>query len=257
MNPPLDLHLDPWLESMEQAVQTGSAFSNSFPITDPATCNAIGQRYYGPVVLITDALCYSATDIFVAGFRDHGIGTILGVDENTGAGGANVWTHRLLAKLAGEGGSPARTGYAALPRMANISVAIRRMLRVGRQSGTILEDFGITPDVRHRMTRDDILHKNRDLLAAAGKLLASKADRVFGLSATTDAAGGGPTTLRFKTRGLDRIDIYQGRRPLESIDLQEPDGTVELGSTGLAPSPVELVGYKGTERVAHRLVEIR
>jgi C-terminal processing protease CtpA/Prc len=153
---------------MEQAVQTGSAFSNSFPITDPESCNTIGQRYYGPVVLITDGLCYSATDMFVAGFQDHELGTILGVDENTGAGGANVWTHRLLAGLMGDAPASVRSTYAGLPRRANMSVAIRRMLRVGKQSGTILEDFGIQPAVRHRMTRDDILHGNRDLLAAAG-----------------------------------------------------------------------------------------
>jgi Peptidase family S41 len=59
----------------------------------------LGQRYYGPVVLITNARCYSATDTFTAGFADHRIGTILGVGPNTGAGGANVWTHGLLKAL--------------------------------------------------------------------------------------------------------------------------------------------------------------
>ena len=50
------------------------------PITDPAACNFIGQRYYGPVVLVTNALCYSATDIFTARwasgrpFRSSGTG---------------------------------------------------------------------------------------------------------------------------------------------------------------------------------------
>ena len=39
--------------------------------------NLVGQRYFGPVVLITDARCYSATDIFAAGFADHEIGPIL------------------------------------------------------------------------------------------------------------------------------------------------------------------------------------
>ncbi|MFF3930493.1 S41 family peptidase [Streptomyces hirsutus] len=51
------------------------------------------------MVLITNARCYSATDIFAAGFQDHRIGPVLGTDENTGAGGANVWTHALLSDL--------------------------------------------------------------------------------------------------------------------------------------------------------------
>ena len=41
-------------------------------------CNGIGQVYYGPVVLITDALSYSATDIFAAGFQDNEVGLVLG-----------------------------------------------------------------------------------------------------------------------------------------------------------------------------------
>jgi hypothetical protein len=94
-----DLDLPPWLPSMQRAMETGSAFSASFPITSPEACNAIGQCYFGPVVLITSARCYSTTDIFSAGFQDHGIGKILGVDGHTGAGGANVWEHPLLGRL--------------------------------------------------------------------------------------------------------------------------------------------------------------
>ena len=55
-------------------------------------CNGIGQVYYGPVVLITDALSYSATDIFAAGFQDNEVGLVLGTSGNTGAGGANFWS---------------------------------------------------------------------------------------------------------------------------------------------------------------------
>ena len=46
-------------------------------------CNLFGQRYYGPVALIIDALCYSTTDIFAAGFQDHEIGPVIGT--TTGA----------------------------------------------------------------------------------------------------------------------------------------------------------------------------
>ena len=66
--------LSAWRPSIARAVETGAAFSCSFPITDPSRCNVIGQRYSGPVVLITNARCYSTTDIFAAGFQDHEIG---------------------------------------------------------------------------------------------------------------------------------------------------------------------------------------
>ena len=71
---------------MQLALQTGSTFSAGFPISPPEDCNAIGQKYFGPVVLVTDALCYSTTDIFAAGFQDHQIGPVLGVDGNTTTG---------------------------------------------------------------------------------------------------------------------------------------------------------------------------
>ena len=51
------------------------------------------------MVLIVDGLCYSAADMFAAGFIDHDLGRVIGVHENTGAGGANVWSHRNLSRL--------------------------------------------------------------------------------------------------------------------------------------------------------------
>ena len=39
---------------MDQAVQTGSIYSSAFPITPEDGANAIGQRYFGPVGLVTD-----------------------------------------------------------------------------------------------------------------------------------------------------------------------------------------------------------
>jgi hypothetical protein len=91
--------LEVWSDSIAQAVETGSPFSDGFPIlpNELENCKRLGQQYHGPVVLIIDGLCYSTTDIFAAGWQDHEIGTILGTDGNTGAGGANVWTHLQLS----------------------------------------------------------------------------------------------------------------------------------------------------------------
>ncbi|WP_406723612.1 S41 family peptidase [Streptomyces sp. GD-15H] len=163
-----DINLGAWVPSMEQAVEIGAAFSSAFPLTPEDKANAIGQQYFGPVVLITNARCYSATDIFAAGFQDHQIGPVLGTDENTGAGGANVWTHQLLSSLLqGDKATP----YVPLPKGAGMRVSIRRTLRVGPQSGTPVEDLGVIPDERHQMTRRDLLEDNADLFDRAGQLL--------------------------------------------------------------------------------------
>ncbi len=158
--------LAPWRPSLERAVETGATFSAAFPITPPERCNDIGRRYPGAVVLITDARCYSTTDMFAAGFQDHGIGKILGVDDNTGAGGANVWTLDLLRQLV-QGPPTLRP----LPKGGNMRIAIRRTLRVGPQAGTEIEDLGVTPDATHPLTRRDLESSDADLMEAAARLL--------------------------------------------------------------------------------------
>jgi len=214
---PSGIDLGPWFESLDLAVETGAEFSASKPITPVTGANDIGQTYFGPVVLITDARVYSATDIFTAGFADHAIGTILGVDDNTGAGGANVWTHGLLATLLNEPPPPDETSpYVALPNGANLRVAIRRTLRVGALAGTPVEDLGVTPDETHKMTRADLLEGNVDLLNKAGALLAAMPIRRLDLNTSFS---GTTLTVAIDVQGIDRVDIYLEDRPISSEDL--------------------------------------
>jgi hypothetical protein len=68
-NTPLTLELstrrglEAWRESIAQAVETGSPFSDGFPITpeEPENCRRLGQQYHGPVVLLINGLCYSTS----------------------------------------------------------------------------------------------------------------------------------------------------------------------------------------------------
>lgn len=156
-----------WARSIDLAVVTGAVYSQGFPIEDPQVINAIGRRYHGKVVLITDGRCYSTTDIFAAGFQDNKLGIILGVDDNTGAGGANVFGHDLLRTVLPGPDSP----FEALPRGCDMRVAIRMTTRVGENAGLPLEDLGVEPDEIHRLTRDDVTAGNPDLIAAAIALI--------------------------------------------------------------------------------------
>lgn len=154
----------PWIASIAAAVETGEAYSQAFPLSAPGEIAAGLRRYPGPAVLITDALCYSAADIFAAGWQDNGLGPILGTAAHTGAGGANVWTHGLLRLWL-----PELLGR--LPGGADFRVALRRATRVGRRIGVPLEDLGVEADSVHPLTKRDITGENRDLLAAAAGLL--------------------------------------------------------------------------------------
>jgi hypothetical protein len=232
--------LSPWVRSMAQSVATGSTYSTAFPITAQASCNDIGQKYYGPVLLITDALCYSATDIFTAGFQDHAIGPILGVDDNTGAGGANVWAHRLLRELLWEEGP-----YTPLPLGADFRIAVRRTIRVGPNAGDIVEDLGIHPDYIHRLTRRDLLEGNVDLIARAAELLASRRSYTIGVAFKEN------DEVEITTHNLTRLDVLVDNRPRQSLDIGDGVTSIDLsklrgvGESG--GSKLELRGYDGEE----------
>jgi len=72
--PSLSDELAPWKASLEAAVRNGELYSQPIPITDAAGCNAIGQRYGGPVMLLSDSTTYSAGDLFSAALVDNGLG---------------------------------------------------------------------------------------------------------------------------------------------------------------------------------------
>jgi hypothetical protein len=181
INTPLNLDIcralgwSEWAESISQSALTGSVHSQGFPITSEDLCNNIGRVYFGPVVLITDALCYSATDMFAASFQDHEIGEILGTSGRTGAGGANVLGQKDLTKWLSK--HPERSPFKTLPKGVSMRVAFRRSIRAGKNIGRPLEELGVVPDRRYYMTRDDLLYGNRDLIARAGQIL-SKARTV-------------------------------------------------------------------------------
>jgi Peptidase family S41 len=207
--------LSPWVDSMRQALRTGATYSGGFPISDPVECNTLGQKFFGPVVLITDALCYSTTDIFAAGFQDHAIGPVLGVDGNTGAGGANVWEHRHFVESVHPGGV-----YQPLPRGSGMRVSIRRTLRVGKRAGTPVEDLGVVPDVPYRLTRDDLLNANVDLINRAGELLAA-AGPPRRLEVTVEPNPTAQATVTASTAGMTRLDVYIADRPVQTLDLPQ------------------------------------
>src|SRR5262249_14051640 len=46
-----------WLPSMEQALETGAAYSAAVPFTPQELLAEVPQSYFGPVILITDARC--------------------------------------------------------------------------------------------------------------------------------------------------------------------------------------------------------
>ena len=239
--------LSSWVASMEQAVESGAVYSAGVPRTPASLLANVPQAYFGPLLLLTDARVYSAADRFAAGFQDHDIGVVLGVDANTGAGGANVWSHAdLMEALSGAADIP----YRALPAGTSITVAIRRTLRVGRNTGVPVEDFGVEPKEVHPTTRDDILHQGVDLMARAAELLKEGGPpRRFAVELDESPDG---LTARFEAKDVDRADVYTDGRPRESVDLKNvPASAVVSGAA--TPGEVRVEGFAAGRPVAVRI----
>ncbi|MCY1021347.1 S41 family peptidase [Pyxidicoccus sp. MSG2] len=162
----------PWRPSLRAGVVAGELFSEGFPLTPVEQANDVGRIYKGPVVLVCDALSYSATDVFIAGFMDHHIGKVIGVDTHTGAGGSSMYWHQRLVQSQGrEPGGLLKP----LARGAELRVALLRSTRVGAKRGIPVEGLGVEVDVSYRYTRDDVLHGDVDLLNRAGQVLTAPA----------------------------------------------------------------------------------
>jgi Peptidase family S41 len=232
-----------WKESIAQAVETGAAFSDGFPLRRVEAYNDVGQKYQGPVVLITDARCYSTTDIFSAGFQDHGIGMILGTSGTTGAGGANVWSHELLLSLLSSAPSP----FQPLPQSASFRVAARRCTRVGKRAGALVEDLGIVPDAIHRLTRRDVLNENVDLINRAAEMLAGMPVHTLAAKVVTAAI---PAMVEVVTRNIDRLDLFLDGRPYLSVDVVGDTAVVALPAMAGSTKTLELRGFRDGKLVA-------
>jgi hypothetical protein len=240
----LEPELEPWRESLEAAVRNGEAYGQALPLTPPGDCNAIGQVYGGPVVLVADAMTYSSGDIFSAGFVDNRIGPFICVGRATGAGGANVWTYEDF-RVALESTPLA---LPELPDGGTLTFSFRRITRSGAAAGTPVEDVGVPAGDTYAMTFDDLVHGNRDLLATCARRL--RALPFSRMRAELEAG-----TLAVYAEGLDGVDIqvdgrsgaYLAAGPRAPARFKLPRGARK----------VEVRGLRQGEVVQRRRLDVR
>jgi hypothetical protein len=260
INTPLTLQLcanEPsllaWEESVKEATETGATFSRGFPLTPPGFCNRIGQVYQGPVVLVIDAGCYSTTDIFAAGFQDHGIGVVLGISGHTGAGGAIVWEHTDLQQAL-------PTAMKPIPGGASFRVALRRSTRIGSRSDQLVEDLGVVPEKFYRMTRDDVLNHNAGLIANGCEILAGMPRQR--LAANCVKRPNGSLDVTVTTSNLQRVDVLLDGRPVHTVDVKDGSTPFNIAvparSAGAAStaSLLECRGFRDAQLVASTRVPL-
>lgn len=150
-----------WSQVVEDAMATGHAYTAPLAITPDSEANDIGQIWFRPVVVLTDAGCYSACDLFAAGMQDNKAATILGTYATTGAGGANVMDYSTFETIM-EGAS--LNPFKKLPHRQGMRISWRQLLRSGLHSGALIEGAGIKSDVVVPLTSEDVQSESRQLM---------------------------------------------------------------------------------------------
>ncbi|MCZ2149775.1 MAG: S41 family peptidase [Bryobacterales bacterium] len=239
-----------WLETRPEDDPPIEDLTAGRPLTVPTEANDVGQVYQGPVVLLIDALTYSAADMFAAGFQDHEIGEVIGVDSNTGGGGANLWRHEdLRASVPPFPDIP----LAPLPREVRMSLAIRRCERRGRNAGMPIEDIGVRADLVHQRTQDDLFLGNRDLVQLACRRLAQVP--VFRVHIQSFDATLQGVNVRVETANVGFLEFrLDGALVLSAPVPAGGAGSFFVPNVNGAPLPKQLTveGYTETQEATRR-----
>lgn len=140
--------------------------------------------------------------------------------------------------------------FRALPGGVQFRVALRRCLRVGSHAGAPVEDLGVVPDVRHRLTRRDLLESNVDLMTKAGSLLAERTPRRLDAKVTSRAAG--RATLEITTEAVDSLDIYVDGRPVHTTPVEGETTTASVSVPSSGEVSVRIEGFDAGALVAAR-----
>ena len=227
----------PWGGSIKTALKTGGLFSRGLPLSQPEDINHWGQEYFGPVALLTSALSYSAADHFAASFQDHKVGIVVGIDETTGGGGANVWFYgrHLLPKLPPELKQVAKQKW---PTDINLQFAARRVMRIKERSGDPIEEIGVRTRSRlqYRMTPEDLVNGEQGLRQFVAARLAPMDHYDLRVTPIRD---GSATRIEITALNMDWVELRRNGRAIGSQSLENgADGWSNTVSFKL-PEPVE------------------
>jgi hypothetical protein len=212
--------------------------------------------------LTTSATSYSAADIFAAGFQDHEIGPVMGVDSTTGGGGANVWFYRPSLGTSIPTAPLEGIPKIQLPKGIDLQFAARRCLRTGKHLGIPVEEIGVETETgfRHRVTRDDLVHGDVDLRKHAIRILSQLPHCHFEASISESKSG---ITATVRCSNVDRLDFYLDDRLAGSREFGKQKGDAldstrfRRGRASLKANRLKIEGFRIADGESTRVVRYK
>jgi hypothetical protein len=145
---------DHFIKRLKYALQSNVFYSQAVSLdNDDEAQNSQGQFYFKPVVIFTNATCYSSCDMFAALAQDLDVAKVIGEDSSTGGGGAGVTsTSSIFSYLPPDEKGPFRV----LPHQAEITAAFVQTLRVGKYKDQLIENAGVKSEQIIKPTVHDL-----------------------------------------------------------------------------------------------------
>lgn len=210
--------------ALKEAEASGAEYTAPTPLFNPALISTVGQFYFKPVALLTNASCYSSCDMFSAQMQDQAGAVIFGEERTTGAGGANNWTLNDMIKSLTTAEADLAP-FKKLPGRQDLGFSFRQSIRVGKNAGEYIEDRGILSDIIAEATLSDLYTNSGDQFKLIGKVLNERADNfrswVKSPDTTQDVLAGAEVEVFLKWNETDKIEIYSGSVLVDTLTVEE------------------------------------
>jgi C-terminal processing protease CtpA/Prc len=219
-----------WSQDAKDGMDSRSKYTKPRTITSKDAANRYGQVWFKPVVVLTDANCYSACDLFAAAMQDHAAATIIGTHSTTGAGGANVMSYDIFRQIfeQTEGDNP----FVKLPGQQSMRVSWRQTIRVGKNKDQLIENAGVKSDVTVRYVTEDVVGgESRVLMREVHKAIDQIIPRhksSVALASSLKQPNGKSAKWSETVKGVDTVEVVKGEQVIATYNTDVSGQTVEI-----------------------------
>jgi len=242
-----------WSQDAKDGMASRSKYTKPRTITSSDAANRYGQVWFKPVVVLTDATCYSACDLFAAAMQDHAAATIIGTHSTTGAGGANVMSYDIFRQIFDQAGGD--NPFVKLPGKQEMRVSWRQTIRVGKNKGELIEDAGVKSDVTVRYVTEDVVGGEsrvlmREVHKAIDKIIPRYKSNIK-LASSLKQPNGKSASWTETVKGVDTVEVVKGAKILASYKTDSEGQDLEIKLDDMkgewSEEPLHVVGKAGND----------
>lgn len=209
------------------------------------------QEYFGKVVLITNAECFSSCDIFASAMKDIAGAKIYGRAASTFGGGANVWKLKDFSYALKKLKLPFE-----MPRKMGLRATVRHSHRLSTDK--LVEDAGIESDIVVPTTYSDIVANEGTILKRVIQDLNTEPNLKLSSSIKLGTTKGylylreSENVEKLSASNIDQVVI--NTLNLDPVKLDINDQSVSINNEMLKKriQLIELFGFNSEEKVVAR-----